>query len=282
MQAAFTYYYYILSEPAEFPIQDFFNAVDLDKSGILGDQELRLLLSRSKTELPLKVEDIQNFEKEVKQCYEDGRVLNKLNIIDRIFSYLGNTKKEEYFDKDMPQVTLALTASCDAIIDLFRQLDTKSTDVAWHNVQSKKYPSTEQDGDDVEFQEVTSNVTDMISKLDLIKQQHKLFLCMQDGISHSPENEKNNKLVYSLMDDFYKTMYPVPSQFELPSDLRNRYLDIRRMRGYGVLRFLPRVDSVLDFFMLLAVIIVFGMVFKKTAQAIFKWVVRRLKRTFIF
>ena len=279
MQAAFTYYYYILSEPAEFPVQDFFNSVDMDKSGVLSDQELRLLLSRSKTDLPLKVEDIQGFESEVKQCHLDHLAVNRLNIIDRLFNAFGNNGRvETYYDSEMPQVTLNLAATCDAVIDLFRQIDTKSTDVSWHNVQSKKYPSTEGDSDDVEFQEVTSNVTDMIAKLDLIKQQHKLFLCLQDSVNHNPENEKGNEIVYSLMEDFYKTMYPAASQFELPADLRNRYLDIRRMRG-GI-HFLPRLDSVLDVAMLLVLIAVFGMVFKKTASAMFKWAVRKSRFMF--
>jgi len=279
MQAAFTYYYYILSEPAEFPVQDFFNSVDMDRSGVLSDQELRLLLSRSKTELPLKVEDIQGFENEVKQCHLDHLAVNRLNIIDRIFNAFGNTgKTETYYDSEMPQVTLNLAATCGVIIDLFRQIDTKSTDVSWHNVQSKRYPSTEGDGDDVEFQEVTSNVTDMIAKLDLIKQQHKLFLCLQDSVNHNPENEKGNAIVYSLMEDFYKTVYPAASQFELPADLRNRYLDIRRMRG-GI-HVLPRLDSVLDVAMMLILIAVFGMVFKKTASAMFKYAVRKARFMF--
>ena len=71
MQAAFTYYYYILNEPRSLTVSDIFNLLDLDRNGVLCDRELRLLIARSGEVIPITLEDIKGLENEIKSCGDE-------------------------------------------------------------------------------------------------------------------------------------------------------------------------------------------------------------------
>lgn len=47
------------------------------------------------------------------------------------------------------------------------------------------------------------------------------FICINDNIDHNKEGADVARMV---LRDFYESMFPVPSQFELPRQYRNRFL----------------------------------------------------------
>lgn len=47
------------------------------------------------------------------------------------------------------------------------------------------------------------------------------FICLNDNIDHS---HKDAATVKAVLRDFYESMFPLPSQFELPREYRNRFL----------------------------------------------------------
>ena len=67
------------------------------------------------------------------------------------------------------------------------------------------------------------NVSHVISKLDRIRKNDKKFICINDNI----ETGSDYLTVRNLLIDFYLTVLPLPSPFELPNNYRNRfaYLD---------------------------------------------------------
>ena len=75
--------------------------------------------------------------------------------------------------------------------------------------------------DDTIFKMIKNNVTHLQLQLDDIRQKPKKFICLNDNIDHDKENVSSVK---AILVDFYESLFPVPSQFELPDNVRNRYL----------------------------------------------------------
>lgn len=48
------------------------------------------------------------------------------------------------------------------------------------------------------------------------------FICLNDNLNSS--REEDNQLIRAVLIDFFHSLFPKPSQFELPVDYRNRYL----------------------------------------------------------
>ncbi len=61
----------------------------------------------------------------------------------------------------------------------------------------------------------------MVSELDGLRKRPRKFVCINDDTD--PARPKDNLRVQALLVDFLESVLPVPSQFELPPDLRNRW-----------------------------------------------------------
>ena len=57
--------------------------------------------------------------------------------------------------------------------------------------------------------------------MDEIRKKKKKFICLNDNIDHSKEGADLAKLILL---DFYESIFPHPSQFEIPNQYRNRFL----------------------------------------------------------
>lgn len=55
------------------------------------------------------------------------------------------------------------------------------------------------------------------------------FICLNDNIDHS---HKDAVTVKAVLRDFYESMFPLPSQFELPREYRNRFLHMEELQEW--------------------------------------------------
>ena len=94
------------------------------------------------------------------------------------------------------------------------------------------------DLDEVTFQMIGDNFNETKEKLDSIRAKKTKFICVNDDMhSPSPQLEK-------MLSDFYKSMFPKPSPFELPEgktnggqnvfELRRRHLHKKNWRSHPV------------------------------------------------
>lgn len=59
------------------------------------------------------------------------------------------------------------------------------------------------------------------------------FICLNDNIDHS---HKDAATVKAVLRDFYESMFPLPSQFELPREYRNRFLHMEELQEWWVMK----------------------------------------------
>uniref|UniRef100_A0A663LM78 N-acetylglucosamine-1-phosphotransferase subunits alpha/beta n=1 Tax=Athene cunicularia TaxID=194338 RepID=A0A663LM78_ATHCN len=74
-------------------------------------------------------------------------------------------------------------------------------------------------------------VTDRIRKAYKDKNKYRKFVCLNDNIDH---NHKDAQTVKAVLRDFYESMFPIPSQFELPREYRNRFLHMHELQEWYV------------------------------------------------
>ncbi|TKC33687.1 hypothetical protein EI555_012592, partial [Monodon monoceros] len=70
-------------------------------------------------------------------------------------------------------------------------------------------------------------VTDRIHKAYKDKNKYRKFVCLNDNIDH---NHKDAQTVKAVLRDFYESVFPIPSQFELPREYRNRFLHMHELQ----------------------------------------------------
>lgn len=71
------------------------------------------------------------------------------------------------------------------------------------------------------FKMLTSNITQVVDALDELRKNPKKFNCINDNLSE--DNPEENQLISALLEDFYLSLFPVRSQFELENNYRNRF-----------------------------------------------------------
>lgn len=68
-----------------------------------------------------------------------------------------------------------------------------------------------------------TNVTDATLRLNELLRRPKLFNCINDDLSYGRKFVKENELILRMLDDFYLTLLPNSSQYELPDAETNPY-----------------------------------------------------------
>lgn len=63
---------------------------------------------------------------------------------------------------------------------------------------------------------------------------NRKFICLNDNIDHS---HKDAATVKAVLRDFYESMFPLMSQFELPREYRNRFLHMEELQEWWDLKF---------------------------------------------
>uniref|UniRef100_H2Z4G5 N-acetylglucosamine-1-phosphotransferase subunits alpha/beta n=1 Tax=Ciona savignyi TaxID=51511 RepID=H2Z4G5_CIOSA len=211
MQFAFSYFYYIMSELKSFDAEQVFDELDTDHSKVLSDREIRLLATQI-FDLPLTLDELTSVETAFKQCamdlYGDHKLVKTFSPIEHI-----------YYDKDMPLVTKEVLLSCDYVMEKLNKTYSGK----------KKYNYVQLDESEVSFKMIRSNVSVVVGQLDDIRKHPKKFICLNDNIDH---NSKEAHTVKAVLQDFYETLFPIQSQFELSHDYRNRFGNIFELREW--------------------------------------------------
>jgi len=211
MQFSFSYFYFLMSEPQNSSIDDLFAEIDMDKSGVLSDRELRILATRI-YDVPIDIQTLEGLERTLINC--SGQNATSAHSTEQISS-----QQQVYFDKRMPQVTVELVRACPLITGAFqRQVKSRS-----------KYEFEVVGEDDIVFKMLTANVTRVVAVLDEIRQKPRKFICLNDNIDYKEASAKTVKIV---LRDFYESFFPKPSRFELSPKYRNRFLHMDELHGW--------------------------------------------------
>ncbi|XP_068729613.1 N-acetylglucosamine-1-phosphotransferase subunits alpha/beta-like [Montipora capricornis] len=204
MQFAFSYNYFIVGHKKSPNVTEFFAEVDADHSGVLSDRELRTLATRLYN-LPLDLNDLHNLEQTLLKCA--NKTMPETNSSD----------PSQHVP--LPSVTVQFLQKCDPLIQLLNETYKSVT----------KYKFETLGDDDVAFHMIRDNASAVLQQLDAIRGKKKKFVCLNDNINHG---KKDAELIKALLVDFYESLFPIPSQFELPQEYRNRFLHISELEEW--------------------------------------------------
>lgn len=197
MQYAFSYMYYIIDMPAEFNLtQVWAEYLDTDASGDLDENEFWTLLVYLCGGTPMGAE---------------------LNItLAEIANCTGKKVPTSPEDKLWP-LRLSDLARCNTVTERLRV-----------SMNRHKYRHEEFDSGPVGFIMVWNNDTTLQGKLDGIRFRRHKFICLNDNLNHTnPDSVR----VLKMLRDFYVSLYPTPSSFELPEGVTNEFLHVDEFRN---------------------------------------------------
>ncbi|XP_054655956.1 N-acetylglucosamine-1-phosphotransferase subunits alpha/beta-like isoform X2 [Dunckerocampus dactyliophorus] len=215
MQFAFSYFYFLMSTQQQLNVSEVFDDIDTDHSGILSDREIRTLATRIH-ELPLSLQDLTGLEQMLINCSKTlPRNLTQLHLV--------NPTQEAYYDHSMPPVTKGLILYCKSVTDRIHKAF----------VDQNKYKFEIKGEEDIAFKMVRTNVSHVVGQLDDIRKNPRKFVCLNDNIDHA---HKDAATVKAVLRDFYDSVFPLPSQFELPKEYRNRFLHMDELQEWRVYR----------------------------------------------
>ncbi|XP_059182259.1 N-acetylglucosamine-1-phosphotransferase subunits alpha/beta [Centropristis striata] len=215
MQFAFSYFYFLMSAQQQLNVSEVFDEIDTDHSGVLSDREIRTLATRIH-ELPLSLQDLTGLEQMLINC-------SKTLPANLTLLHLVNPTQEAYYDPSMPPVTKGLVLHCKPITERIHK--------AFRD--QNKYRFEIMGEEEIAFKMVRTNVSHVVGQLDDIRKNPRKFICLNDNIDHS---HKDAATVKAVLRDFYESMFPLPSQFELPREYRNRFLHMEELQEWRVYR----------------------------------------------
>ncbi|XP_003989222.3 N-acetylglucosamine-1-phosphotransferase subunits alpha/beta isoform X1 [Felis catus] len=215
MQFAFSYFYYLMSAVQPLNISQVFDEVDTDQSGVLSDREIRTLATRIH-DLPLSLQDLTGLEHMLINCSK----MLPANITQ--LSSIPPTQ-EAYYDPNLPPVTKSLVTNCKPVTDKIHK--------AYKD--KNKYRFEIMGEEEIAFKMIRTNVSHVVGQLDDIRKNPRKFVCLNDNIDH---NHKDAQTVKAVLRDFYESMFPIPSQFELPREYRNRFLHMHELQEWRAYR----------------------------------------------
>ncbi|XP_041833784.1 N-acetylglucosamine-1-phosphotransferase subunits alpha/beta isoform X2 [Melanotaenia boesemani] len=215
MQFAFSYFYFLMSAQQQLNVSEVFDEIDTDHSGVLSDREIRTLATRIH-ELPLSLQDLTGLEQMLINCSKTLPTnLTQLHLV--------SPTQEAYYDPSMPPVTKGLILHCKPITERIHKAFK----------DQNKYKFEVMGEEEIAFKMVRTNVSHVVGQLDDIRKNPRKFICLNDNIDHS---HKDAATVKAVLRDFYESMFPLPSQFELPREYRNRFLHMNELQEWRVYR----------------------------------------------
>ncbi|KAF5294321.1 hypothetical protein FQR65_LT10774 [Abscondita terminalis] len=211
MQFSFSYYYFVMNEKRNVSGSEIFDRFDTDASGTWSDREIRTLLTKL-YDLPLTYATVDHFEELLLNCSKHWGTPE-----------VSTPEYERYVDSKLTMVTKELVLNCPNLLGVlserFGSRSRYKYDVI-HNAQNSH----------IAFKMLSSNISEVVGHLDEIRRSPRKFICLNDNMDESKVNE--NELIRAVLYDFYLAMFPHPSQFELPSDFRNRFLNIKELNEW--------------------------------------------------
>ena len=200
MQFAFSFFYYLMSEPASLDTKKMWDEdLDRDHNGVLGRNELRTLAA-------LLVKSgywADDYDADITPA-----ILDTLERSIKADGDLAGTY-------DHGGITYAAFASSATAMDPLRKAAA----------ENKKFKFEIKPMDEVAFHMIKDNATIVERVLDGIRARKAKFVCLNDDMnkSHTPNDE-----LLSALHDFYLAYFPEPSKFEIPPGSEpnaHQYLD---------------------------------------------------------
>eukprot|EP00042_Codosiga_hollandica_P052484 m.666937 g.666937 ORF g.666937 m.666937 type:complete len:1519 (-) comp58506_c0_seq6:3156-7712(-) len=205
MQYAFAYMYYMMSAKQSFDPVVEFQRLDTDGDGLLSVLELRTLVTRIYP-LPTSASNWQHFEEILLNCSHYQQPMTELGI------GVGSDSVEVW-------VTVKLFSQCQELCDL---VSSKVT-------SRKRFNHEKLDESHIAFKMIRDNATKILGQLDEIRRDPKKFVCLNDNIDHKSSEARD---IVSVIRDFYHTLLPTRSQFELPPFHANAFTHMDDLRAW--------------------------------------------------
>ncbi|XP_053658202.1 N-acetylglucosamine-1-phosphotransferase subunits alpha/beta [Anopheles marshallii] len=212
MQYAFSYYHFLMSEYTNKTAGEIFDDFDTDASGTWSDREIRTLLTKVYN-LPLDWSAVRYFEEVVTNCSLRQNNFLPLEHQQEQRQTYPTLVYERYEDSTIPTVTKAMVVACSELADMMI--------INFGKVPRYRYHVCPKTGMYSNFKMLTSNITQVVDALDELRKTPKKFNCINDNLSYDRPEE--NQLVRALLEDFYLSLFPARSNFELESTYRNRF-----------------------------------------------------------
>ncbi|XP_077401638.1 N-acetylglucosamine-1-phosphotransferase subunits alpha/beta-like [Vanacampus margaritifer] len=204
MQFAFSYFYFLIGVNLQANISEVFHTADKDHSGVLSDKEIQALAMQIYKQ-QLKPEDLTRLRNQLINCSQS---------LPKEVSQIHRAKPSQE-----SQVTEELVMNCKPVTDRIRSTFA----------DQKKYKYKIMGSNDVHFKLLNNDLADAAHIFDDIHQQPRKFVCINDEIDHTKSNAMGVKK--KLM-EFYQSMFPQPSQFELHKDMPNKFLHMDEHREW--------------------------------------------------
>ncbi|XP_052872963.1 N-acetylglucosamine-1-phosphotransferase subunits alpha/beta [Anopheles cruzii] len=212
MQYAFSYYHFLMSESRNKTVGEIFDDFDTDSSGTWSDREIRTLLAKVYN-LPLDWSAVRFFEEVVTNCSLQQNNFLPIEHQQEQHKVYPTLVYERYEDSTIPTVTRSLVMACRELADMMR--------ANFGKVPRYRFHVSPKTGIYSNFKMLTSNITQVVDALDELRKSPKKFNCINDNLSDG--RPEDNQLVAALLEDFYLSLFPARSSFELESVYRNRF-----------------------------------------------------------
>ncbi|XP_058130379.1 N-acetylglucosamine-1-phosphotransferase subunits alpha/beta [Anopheles ziemanni] len=212
MQYAFSYFHFLMSESRNKTVGEIFDDFDTDASGTWSDREIRTLLAKV-YKLPLDWSAVRYFEEVVTNCSLQQNNFLPLEHQQEQRQVYPTLVYERYEDSTIPTVTKSLVVACSELADMMR--------ANFGRVPRYRYHVSAKTGIYSNFKMLTSNITQVVDALDELRKTPKKFNCINDNLGD--DRPEDNQLIAALLEDFYLSLFPARSAFELESAYRNRF-----------------------------------------------------------
>lgn len=229
MQFAFAYYHFLMSEIKNKSVSEIFDDFDTDGSGTWSDREIRTLLSKAYN-LPLDWSAVRYFEEVITNCSLQQNIFFPLEVHPEQRNVHPTLVYERYEDSNIPTVTKSLVLSCQELSEMMRS--------NFGQVPLYKFRINSKTGIYSNFKMLTSNITQVVDALDELRKTPRKFNCINDNLDE--DNPEENQLISALLEDFYLSLFPLRSEFELENNYRNRFQYYDDYRAWLVRKLLFR------------------------------------------
>ena len=228
MQYAFSYYYFVISEPNELNATSLFREFDLNRNKRLDANEIRIVnlrlnaepfsLTSSNTILLKSLNPANVDQVDRHKLYE-----LKQELRDLIIECNRNGSRDEAHDK---WIEMDVFVGCEPLFTYLKQgLWTKqksssspsSSSTATASIEydrlKNKYKYELYDEEETKFIMISGNAYDIEVKLNNLIREPVKFICLNDNIDLDERRFEARKLKF-LLKYFYETMNPTKSSFE--------------------------------------------------------------------
>jgi UDP-N-acetylglucosamine-lysosomal-enzyme len=115
---------------------------------------------------------------------------------------------------------------------LFVRFSTRDTilfPILTHQTRRKRKSLIINEDQQVAFVMVDNDFAEMRKKFDGIRNFRHKFICLNDNMNH---NERDSANSVQVLNDFYESLVPLPSGFELPKGVENPELYLDELNKY--------------------------------------------------